>query len=131
MERIHESILCCLEFPALHKDIAEIKSARMTVKHWIPVISLEIYGKLFCMRAVLISAFRSVSFITKLMLYFWKLSSKLIPLSGVLSESQAILFPVPLDTALIFVKTQCLVDFWLPLASYNVLNNGVDVKTGQ
>ena len=65
------------------------------------------------------------------MLYFWKLSSKLISLSGVLSESQAILFPVPLDTALIFVKTQCLVNTWLPLASYNVLNNGVGVKTGQ
>ena len=28
-------------------------------------------------------------------------------------------------------KTQCLVNFWLPLVSSNASNNGVDVNAGQ
>ena len=39
--------------------------------------------------------------------------------------------PIPFDTALILGKTQCLVNFWLPLASSNASNNGVDVNAGQ
>ena len=52
-------------------------------------------------------------------------------LSAVESGWWEIFFPVPLDTALIFDKTQCLVNSWLPRVSYNALNNGVDVNTGQ
>ena len=60
----------------------------------------------FCMHAALISAFRSILFITKLMLHFWKISSKLIsPLLCVECSRvrpMSNFFPVPLDTALIF-----------------------------
>ena len=38
---------------------------------------------------------------------------------------------IPFDTALILGKTQCLVNFWLPLASSYASNNGVDVTAGQ
>mgnify|MGYP001795076197 CR=1 FL=1 len=72
---------------------------------------------------------------TKLGLHCWKLSSNLISLSGVLSAVEsglwAIFFPVSLDTALIFDKTQCLVNHCLPLASYSGSNGGADVNTGQ
>ena len=99
--------------------------------------------KLFCMRAILISGLRSISFITKprsniyysltkLGLHCWKLSSKLISLSSVSSAvgsgQWAIWCPIPLDSALIFDKTQCLVNFWLPLALYNASNNGFDIN---
>ena len=44
------------------------------------------------------------------------------------SRVKQFLFPVPLDTALILDKTKFFVNSWLPLASYNALSNGVDVK---
>ena len=38
---------------------------------------------------------------------------------------------IPFDTALILGKTQCLVNFWLPLALSNASNNGVGLNVGQ